>query len=77
MHRAPLPSPEALERLLRLLDAYRSASRAEREAHDRLCRELARLRRKEGLSARGLAEALGVGSSTVQHWSRRGESLLD
>jgi DNA-binding transcriptional regulator YiaG len=75
--RSPDPSPQTVARLARLLARYQEAARGQNEAHDQLCRELVKLRRKEGLSARALAKALGVGSSTVQHWAKRGESLLD
>lgn len=60
-----------------LLEAYRGAARVQHEAHDELCRELARLRKEEGFSARGLAAALGVSFSTVQHWTKQGRTLLD
>lgn len=73
--RAPAPSPEAVKQLARLLDRYRNAEAAHHQRHDELCRAVARIRDQEGVSARGLAAALGVGSSTVQHWTRQGRQL--
>jgi hypothetical protein len=62
-------------RLARLLERSQETKRGHQEAHDELCREVARLQR-EGLSARALAEPLGVPQRTVQHWIEYGETLL-
>jgi DNA-binding transcriptional regulator YiaG len=73
--RSPEPSPKALQTLTRLLNRYRTTVAAEHETHDALCREIVKVRATEHLSARGLAAALEVSPSTVQHWTQRGRQL--
>ena len=71
----PPPSGQAVKRLRLLLDAYQRATVHEHDAHDDLCLELVRIREAEGLSVQAVANALGVSTSTVQHWTRHGRRL--
>lgn len=71
----PRPSPAALRRLRRLLDKRNEKAARLRAVEDELALAVLEIREAEGLTVRALAEALGVGRSTVQDWTRRGRQL--
>jgi transposase len=57
--------------LRRILDRRALAYERCRAADDALAQAILDVREREGTSVRALAEALGVGGSTVQDWTRR------
>jgi DNA-binding transcriptional regulator YiaG len=73
----PRPSPDALRRLRRLLARRNEKAQVLREIDDELALAVLEVREAERVTVRALAEALGVGRSTVQDWTRRGRQLRD
>jgi len=69
------PSAAALRRLRRLVAKRDAAYRKLHEIDAELFRAIADVRESESVSARVLAEALGVGRSTVHDWTQRGRRL--
>jgi hypothetical protein len=69
-------SSRSLRRLQRLLANREQAARRPRKADDEFARAIVDVRDREGVSVRVLADALQIGASTVQDWTRRGRQLL-
>jgi transposase len=63
--------------LRRILDRRALAYEKWRAADDALVQAILDVREREGISVRALAEALGVGASTIQDWTRHARQERD
>lgn len=73
--RGKQPSERTIARLRRLLEQKQRAETRTAEATDALARAARDACDKEGASRAQIAQALGVGTSTVQGWVQRGRQL--
>jgi hypothetical protein len=64
-------------RHLRLLIEMRSEAQGLMVLLDTRLEDFVLQCRESGASARGMADALGVGSSTIQHWTTNGKRRRD
>ena len=69
------PSQQAVRRLQRMLAKRERAQAQVRACDDEIAKAVVELRAAEGVTVRALADALRVGASTVQDWTRRGRQL--
>jgi hypothetical protein len=72
--RGIMPTNPELKRLRQVFAKRERARIKERQCSDELALEVWRVRQR-GVSARNLAKLLGVGSSTIQGWTRAGQQL--
>lgn len=73
--RRPAPPARTAKRLRTLFEKKQRADETARRAADELAAAVLRACEEEGATRAWVAEALGVGTSTVQGWVERGRQI--